>query len=101
MSNKQQLSAVSNTFFFLFFYLVGVEVECHPVSTRLQYGNINGCVAEKEVPISHCEVNNKNQPLSAPRPPLSPKEAFSSTLVSLQFLPSLIDLGLISLALIS
>ncbi|XP_010408551.4 von Willebrand factor [Corvus cornix cornix] len=32
-----------------------VEVECHPVSTRLQYGNINGCVAEKEVPISHCE----------------------------------------------
>uniref|UniRef100_A0A674GH51 von Willebrand factor n=1 Tax=Taeniopygia guttata TaxID=59729 RepID=A0A674GH51_TAEGU len=32
-----------------------VEVECHPVSTRMQYGNINGCVAEKEVPISHCE----------------------------------------------
>uniref|UniRef100_A0A803V778 von Willebrand factor n=1 Tax=Ficedula albicollis TaxID=59894 RepID=A0A803V778_FICAL len=32
-----------------------VEVECHTVSTRLQYGNINGCVAEKEVPISHCE----------------------------------------------
>uniref|UniRef100_A0A8C9MZR3 von Willebrand factor n=1 Tax=Serinus canaria TaxID=9135 RepID=A0A8C9MZR3_SERCA len=31
------------------------SVECHPVSTRLQYGNINGCVAEKEVPISHCE----------------------------------------------
>ncbi|XP_009706558.1 PREDICTED: von Willebrand factor-like [Cariama cristata] len=32
-----------------------VEVECRPVSTRLQYRNINGCVAEKEVPISHCE----------------------------------------------
>nr|XP_009936779.1 PREDICTED: von Willebrand factor [Opisthocomus hoazin] len=32
-----------------------VEVECRPVSTRLQYRNVNGCVAEKEVPISHCE----------------------------------------------
>ncbi|KAM9245736.1 von Willebrand factor [Leptosomus discolor] len=32
-----------------------VEVECRPVSTRLQYRNTNGCVAEKEVPISHCE----------------------------------------------
>ncbi|KAM6438314.1 von Willebrand factor [Rhynochetos jubatus] len=32
-----------------------VEVECRPVSTRLQYKNINGCVTEKEVPISHCE----------------------------------------------
>ncbi|XP_066039748.1 von Willebrand factor [Chamaea fasciata] len=37
-----------------------VEVECHPVSTRLQYGNINGCVAEKEVPISHCEGKCKS-----------------------------------------
>uniref|UniRef100_A0A803VYC1 von Willebrand factor n=1 Tax=Ficedula albicollis TaxID=59894 RepID=A0A803VYC1_FICAL len=34
----------------------GVSSETDPVSsTRLQYGNINGCVAEKEVPISHCE----------------------------------------------
>ncbi|XP_019473119.1 von Willebrand factor-like [Meleagris gallopavo] len=32
-----------------------VEEECRPVSTRLQYKNINGCVGEKEVPISHCE----------------------------------------------
>ncbi|XP_009067771.1 PREDICTED: von Willebrand factor-like, partial [Acanthisitta chloris] len=32
-----------------------VQVECRTVSTRMQYGNINGCVAEKEVPISHCE----------------------------------------------
>lgn len=32
-----------------------VEVECRPVSTRLQYRNINGCMADKEVPISHCE----------------------------------------------
>ncbi|XP_009511474.2 von Willebrand factor [Phalacrocorax carbo] len=32
-----------------------VKLECRPVSTRLQYSNINGCVAEKEVPISHCE----------------------------------------------
>lgn len=86
MSYKKQLSAVSNTFFLFlfFFYLTGVEVECHPVSTRLQYGNINGCVAEKEVPISHCEVNKKKStPHSAPRLPvfLSPKETFSSTMV--------------------
>lgn len=32
-----------------------VEEECRPVSTRLQYKNVNGCVGEKEVPISHCE----------------------------------------------
>ncbi|NXC45571.1 VWF factor, partial [Penelope pileata] len=32
-----------------------VEEECRPVSSRLQYRNINGCVGEKEVPISHCE----------------------------------------------
>uniref|UniRef100_A0A8C3PPM6 von Willebrand factor n=1 Tax=Calidris pygmaea TaxID=425635 RepID=A0A8C3PPM6_9CHAR len=32
-----------------------VEVECRPVSSRLQYRNTNGCVAEREVPISHCE----------------------------------------------
>uniref|UniRef100_A0A8C2U1F5 von Willebrand factor n=1 Tax=Coturnix japonica TaxID=93934 RepID=A0A8C2U1F5_COTJA len=35
--------------------LVGVEEECRPVSTRLRYKNINGCVGVKEVPISHCE----------------------------------------------
>ncbi|XP_040421957.1 von Willebrand factor isoform X2 [Cygnus olor] len=35
-----------------------VEEECRPVSTRLQYRNINGCVAEKEVPISHCEEHS-------------------------------------------
>ncbi|XP_013803060.1 von Willebrand factor [Apteryx mantelli] len=32
-----------------------VEEECRPISTRLQYRNINGCMTEKEVPISHCE----------------------------------------------
>lgn len=81
MSYKKQLaSSVKQFFNFSFFYLVGVEVECHPVSTRMQYGNINGCVAEKEVPISHCEVNNKNQPPLF----LSQKETFSSTMVSLQ-----------------
>ncbi|XP_010223541.1 PREDICTED: von Willebrand factor [Tinamus guttatus] len=32
-----------------------VKEECRPVSNRLQYRNINGCITEKEVPISHCE----------------------------------------------
>lgn len=47
------------TLLLFFFNLVGVEEECRPISTRLQYKNINGCVGEKEVPISHCEVKNK------------------------------------------
>lgn len=71
-SSCQQCQTIFVLFcFVLCFSLVGVEVECHTVSTRLQYGNINGCVAEKEVPISHCEVNNKNPPHSAARSPLS------------------------------